>query len=185
MLTLCGIVIVVAGFAAGINPLLVVPVAALATGVAAGLNIAAVVAALGHAFTQNRYVGIVWLVLPVIGLLERAGLREHAQSLIADLRQAITGRILILATLPRDPEWTVALRKLLEAKPLCGRTCSGRQHPLPAAAAWRLFGCELSLPQAKGRPPKPPGPPPGWQRKAPPVLSAGYCPDRCAKSGSA
>ena len=78
MLTLCGIVIVVAGFVAGINPLLVVTVAALATGVAAGLDIVAVIAALGHAFTQNRYVGIVWLVLPVIGLLERAGLRERA-----------------------------------------------------------------------------------------------------------
>ena len=31
MLTLCGVIIVVAGFVAGINPLLVVTVAALAT----------------------------------------------------------------------------------------------------------------------------------------------------------
>lgn len=87
MLPLCGIVIVVAGFVAGFNPLLVVTVAALATGLAAGLDIVAVVSALGHAFTQNRYVGIVWLVLPVIGLLERAGLRERAQALYFVVRQ--------------------------------------------------------------------------------------------------
>ena len=35
MLTLCGIVIVAAGFAVGISPLLVVTVAAVATGLAA------------------------------------------------------------------------------------------------------------------------------------------------------
>lgn len=53
MLTLCGIVIVGAGLVAGFNPLLVVTVAAVATGLAAGLDIVAVISALGRAFTRN------------------------------------------------------------------------------------------------------------------------------------
>jgi len=112
MLTLCGIVIVVAGFVAGINPLLVVTVAALATGLAAGMDLVAVASALGHAFTQNRYVGIVWLVLPVIGLLERGGLRERAQTLITRLRQATTGRVLMVYFLVRQISAALGLTAL-------------------------------------------------------------------------
>lgn len=136
MLTLCGIVIVVAGFVVGINPLLVVTVAAVATGLAAGLNIVAVVSALGHAFTTNRYVGIVWLVLPVIGLLERAGLRERAQTLIARTRQATTGRVLILYFLVRQISAALGLTALgghaQMVRPLIA--------PMAEAAAERRFG---------------------------------------------
>ena len=136
MLTLCGIVIVVAGFVAGINPLLVVTVAALATGLAAGLDIVAVVSALGRAFTQNRYVGIVWLVLPVIGLLERAGLRERAQTLIARSRQATTGRVLMLYFVVRQLAAALGLTALgghaQMVRPLIA--------PMAEAAAERRFG---------------------------------------------
>jgi uncharacterized membrane protein len=96
VLTLIGIVIVVAGFALRLNPLLVVTVAGLATGLASGLGIIAVIAAFGKAFTESRYVAIVWLVLPVIGLLERAGLKERARSAIAGIPAATTGRVLML-----------------------------------------------------------------------------------------
>ncbi|WP_428484989.1 DUF969 domain-containing protein [Rhodopila sp.] len=136
MLTLCGIVIVVVGFVAGINPLLVVTVAALATGLAAGLNIVAVISALGHAFTTNRYVGIVWLVLPVIGLLERAGLRERAQVLIARSRQATTGRVLMLYFVVRQLSAALGLTALggqaQMVRPLIA--------PMAEAAAERRFG---------------------------------------------
>ena len=96
MLTLIGILIVVAGFAARLNPLLVVTVAGLATGLASGLSIVEVVAAFGKAFTESRYVAIVWLVLPVIGLLERAGLKERARTVIAGIPAATTGRVLMI-----------------------------------------------------------------------------------------
>ena len=43
----------------------------------------ATLAAFGKAFNDNRYFHVVWLVLPVIGLLERAGLQERARMLIA------------------------------------------------------------------------------------------------------
>ena len=96
MLTLIGILIVVAGFAARLNPLLVVTVAGLATGLASGLSVVEVVAAFGKAFTESRYVAIVWLVLPVIGLLERAGLKERARTVIAGIPAATTGRVLMI-----------------------------------------------------------------------------------------
>ena len=45
MLVLIGIVIIIAGFLLRFNPLLVIMASALATGLAAGLDIAAIVAA--------------------------------------------------------------------------------------------------------------------------------------------
>jgi uncharacterized membrane protein len=95
VLTLIGVLIVVIGFVLRMNPLLVVTVAGLATGIASGLGPLAVVAALGKAFVTSRYVAIVWLVLPVIGLLEHAGLKERARSLVAGLHAATTSRILL------------------------------------------------------------------------------------------
>ncbi|MGZ9101049.1 MAG: 5-oxoproline transporter, DUF969 family subunit, partial [Brevundimonas sp.] len=94
MLVLLGIAVVVLGFIARINPLLVILLAAIVTGVAAvvapgvdarALGQAAIdtLAAFGDAFNDNRYFHITWLVLPVIGLLERAGLQERARVLIA------------------------------------------------------------------------------------------------------
>jgi uncharacterized membrane protein len=95
MLTLVGVTIVVVGFVLRINPLLVVTVAGLATGIASGLGPLAVVAAFGKAFITSRYVAIVWLVLPVIGLLEHAGLKERARSVVSGLRAATVSRILL------------------------------------------------------------------------------------------
>lgn len=95
MLTLAGIAIIAIGFVAGFNPLLVVTVAAVVTGLAAGLSAHDVISALGKAFNDNRYVSMVWLVLPVIGLLERAGLQDRARALITRLTNATTGRLLV------------------------------------------------------------------------------------------
>ena len=94
-LPLVGVLLIVAGFVRRVNPLLVVVAAALATGLAAGQSLGAVLATLGHAFVENRYVAIVWLVVPAIGLLEAAGLKEHARALVARLRGATPGRVLL------------------------------------------------------------------------------------------
>ncbi len=61
-----------------------------------------VLADFGHAFITSRYVAIVWLVVPVIGLLERAGLRERAQTLIARIHAATVGRLLLVYLLFRQ-----------------------------------------------------------------------------------
>ncbi len=95
MLPLIGILIVVVGFALRINPLLVVAAAAVATGLAAGHALGSVVAAFGKAFIDSRSVAVVWLALPVIGLLERTGLRERARTVISRIQAATTGRLLL------------------------------------------------------------------------------------------
>ena len=92
---LVGIAIVVIGFGLRANPLAVVVAAAFGSGLGAGLGITEVIAALGKAFHQNRYVSVPWLVLPVIGLMERAGLQQQARNLIARTRTATTSRILL------------------------------------------------------------------------------------------
>jgi uncharacterized membrane protein len=96
VLTLIGILVVVVGFALRLNPLLVVTVAGLATGLLSGLGLLEVVSAFGKAFVESRYVAIVWMVLPVIGLLERAGLKERARAVIAGIPAATTGRVLTI-----------------------------------------------------------------------------------------
>jgi uncharacterized membrane protein len=95
MLTLLGVLVVVAGFVLRRNPLLVVLAAAVVTGVAAGLDVVAIVASIGKAFTANRYMAVGWLVLPVVGVLERAGLRARAQELVQSLAAVTAGRVLL------------------------------------------------------------------------------------------
>src|SRR2546423_13038891 len=112
MFSLIGIVIVVIGFVLRINPLLVVTVAGLATGIASGLGPLEVVAAFGKAFITSRYVAIVWLVLPVIGLLEHAGLKERARGVIARLRTATTARVLLIYFLVRQITAALGLTSL-------------------------------------------------------------------------
>ena len=109
---LLGIAIVVAGFVARLNPLLVIVAAAGVTGVAAGISPPDVVAAFGKAFKDNRYISLVWLILPVIGLLEQAGLQEKARSLIARVRGATTGRLLLLYLIIRQITSALGLTSL-------------------------------------------------------------------------
>jgi uncharacterized membrane protein len=94
MWTLLGIAVLIAGFALRFNPLLVIAASALVTGLAAHLDVLQVLDALGRAFNDNRFVSLVFLVLPVIGLMERAGLQHRARALIANLKGATTARLL-------------------------------------------------------------------------------------------
>lgn len=94
-LVLSGILIVVVGFLLRLNPLLVVMTAALGTGLSAGLDPVKIISAFGKAFNDNRFITIVYILLPVIGLLERYGLQQRARSVIANLKGATTGRLLI------------------------------------------------------------------------------------------
>ena len=93
---LLGIALVVLGFALRFNPLLVVAVAAIVTGLLAHMPFLKVLGVLGHGFNENRNVTLIYIVLPVIGLLERYGLQQQARALIRGMRSATTGRVLIL-----------------------------------------------------------------------------------------
>ena len=101
-LPLLGILVVVAGFALRLNPMLVVTASALVTGLLAGMGPVEVISAFGKAFNDNRIIAIVWIVLPVIGLLERYGLQQRARAVIGGFRRATAGRLLILYLLYRQ-----------------------------------------------------------------------------------
>ena len=93
---LIGIALVVIGFALKFNPLLVVVGAAIATGLLAGLDPVSVIEALGQAFNDNRYISVTWIILPVIGLLERYGVQQRARGLIESVRGATMGKLLVI-----------------------------------------------------------------------------------------
>ena len=101
-LPLLGIVVVILGFALRFNPMLVVPAAALTTGLLAGFDLLEVIGKLGKAFNDARIIIIPWVVLPVIGLLERYGLQHRARLVISGFRAATAGRLLILYLLYRQ-----------------------------------------------------------------------------------
>lgn len=82
---LLGVAAVVVGFALRLNPMLVVVTAGFVSGFSAGLSLPDQLALLGKAFVSTRAPLLIVLTLPVVGLLEHAGLREHAQRWIAGL----------------------------------------------------------------------------------------------------
>ena len=142
LLVLSGIAVMVAGFALKRNPLLVVAAAALVTGLAAGLSPLAVIAAFGKAFNDTRYVSAVWLVLPVIGLLERHGLQERARTLIAAWRGATLARLLIGYLLLRQVTAALGLTSIAgpaqTVRPLLAPMAEAAGQPRDAAEADRI-----------------------------------------------
>lgn len=95
MLVLAGIAVIALGFLLRFNPLLVVVASALVTGLAAGIDPLKILAVFGKAYNDNRFVSAVYVVLPVIGLLERYGLQQRARDIVAGLKRASAGRLLI------------------------------------------------------------------------------------------
>lgn len=92
---LIGVALVVIGFVLRMNPALVVVVSGVVTALVAGKTPVQVLELLGEAFTKQRYLALFLLTLPAIGLLERHGLKEHAQAWIAKLRGVTAGRALV------------------------------------------------------------------------------------------
>jgi uncharacterized membrane protein len=160
MLVLLGILVVVAGFVARINPLLVILAAAIVTGVmaavapgvgAAGLFAAgiATLTAFGEAFNDNRYFHVVWLILPVIGLLERAGLQERARMVIGKVKAASAGRLLVAYLILRQLTSALGLTSLgghpQMVRPLVAPMAEGAAEveaggALPDAVRYRIRG---------------------------------------------
>jgi uncharacterized membrane protein len=112
MMTLLGVAVVVLGFIARVNPLLVIGTAAFVSGWAAGLSPVEILSAFGKAFSDNRYVSLLWLILPLIGLLERYGLQERARMLIARIRVVTVGRLLLLYFVLRQLTASLGLTSL-------------------------------------------------------------------------
>ncbi|MHA4869790.1 DUF969 domain-containing protein [Duganella sp. PWIR1] len=94
---LLGVAVIILGFALRAHPVLVVIAACVVTGITAAMPMEQLLATLGTAFIKTRNLPLI-LLLPIaaIGLLERHGLKEHAQASIARIRSATTGRLLIV-----------------------------------------------------------------------------------------
>ncbi|HEY2070182.1 MAG TPA: DUF969 domain-containing protein [Rhizomicrobium sp.] len=109
MWPLLGIAVVIIGFALRFNPLLVIAASVGVTGWAGGLAPLAILEALGRAFNENRFVSVVFVVLPIIGLMERAGLQHRARALIAGLKGATMSRLLFAYFLYRQVTAAIGL----------------------------------------------------------------------------
>nr|WP_229256206.1 DUF969 domain-containing protein [Duganella fentianensis] len=92
-----GVAVIILGFALRAHPVLVVIAACAVTGLAAAMPVHQLLESLGKAFVKTRNLPLILLLpLAAIGLLERYGLKEHAQASIARIRSATTGRLLIV-----------------------------------------------------------------------------------------
>jgi uncharacterized membrane protein len=119
LLKLSGVAIVVLGLAFRLRTTIVVVVAALVTGLMAGLPLFSsegifegvahltepgkegLIDMLGRSFADNRLMTLFIITLPAIGLAERFGLQEQAAALIRRLRAATVGRLQIVYQLFR------------------------------------------------------------------------------------
>lgn len=123
MWVLLGVGVLVLGFVLRLNPLLVIVISALVTGLTAawapGVGVtelwAAAVATLeafGKAFNDSRYFHITWLILPLIGLLEREGLQERARIVISKAKAATAGRLMLVYLVLRQATSALGLTSL-------------------------------------------------------------------------
>ncbi|ACR32432.1 DUF969 domain-containing protein [Burkholderia glumae] len=100
---LIGVALIAAGFALRFHPMLIVTLAAIATGLAAHFSPGQLLAVIGTGFLKTRTIPLIILLpLAVIGLLERHGLRERAQAWIGGIRAATPGRLLLAYLLARE-----------------------------------------------------------------------------------
>ena len=144
---LLGIAAIVIGFVLRFNPVLVVIVAGLVTGVAAHMPLADILEKLGSGFLNTRNLPFILLLpLAVIGLLERHGLKERAQAWIATIKTATAGRLLIIYLLVRELTAALGLTSLgghpQMVRPLLAPMAEGatknRYGELPEAIRYRL-----------------------------------------------
>lgn len=112
MWSLLGIPVVVIGLVARLNPVLVVTAAALVAGFAGGMHPVELISTLGRGFNNSRSVSVVFIVLPVVGLMERAGLQARVRRLVAGMRAASVGGLLIAYLAVRQLTAAVGLLSL-------------------------------------------------------------------------
>ncbi len=144
---LVGVAVIIVGFILRFNPFAVVVVTAIVTAAVAGFPVQKILAELGTGFVKTRNLPLI-LVLPlgVIGLLERHGLRQHAQNWIGKVKSATAGRLLIVYLAARELTAAIGLTSLgghpQMVRPLLAPMAEGatekRYGKLPDALRHRL-----------------------------------------------
>lgn len=107
---LTGVLIIVIGFILKIDTLFVVVLAAIVTGIIGKVSFQDLMSILGSAFVTNRYMTIFILSLPVIGMLERNGLKDVASNAILKIKKSTAGRILAIYLFIRTIAAALGLR---------------------------------------------------------------------------
>ncbi|MCD7034080.1 DUF969 domain-containing protein [Metabacillus sp. GX 13764] len=97
-----GVLLIIVGFLLRFNAAVVVTVSALVTGLIAGIPVYDLISKFGEAFTTNRYMSILLVTLPVIGILEKNGLQLQAAKLIGNIKTATAGRVLMMYLFIRE-----------------------------------------------------------------------------------
>ncbi|GFE94567.1 5-oxoproline transporter, DUF969 family subunit [Acetobacter persici] len=93
-MTLLGLGVIIGGVILRMNILFVVVASSLITPLLAGKTPYEAVAMLGHYATSARYISVMWTILPLIGLLEWAGLTDAARGLVSRLSLKTPGHVL-------------------------------------------------------------------------------------------
>ncbi len=88
---LIGIVIIIIGFILKFDTIATVVVAGLVTALVSGISFIEFLTILGEAFTNQRFVTLFFLTLPMIGLSETFGLKEQAFRFIEKIKGLSTG----------------------------------------------------------------------------------------------
>ena len=96
ILKLIGVVIVIVGFALKFDTIATVVVAGVVTGLVARMSPLAILETLGSSFITNRTATLFVLTLPCIGICERYGLKEKAIDFIRSIKNATTGRVILI-----------------------------------------------------------------------------------------
>lgn len=131
---LLGVAVIALGFVLRFNPVLVVVTAAITSGLLSGMSVPDLLALLGTSFASSRILLIIVMTLPAIGLLERAGLREHARAWMDRLRGMTLARLLVGYLLGRQVLSMIGLQSV--AGP--AQTVRPLLAPMAEAAAARI-----------------------------------------------
>ncbi len=99
---LIGILVIVVGFIMKLDTIAVVLSAGVITGLLGGMNIVEILNTLGSTFVTQRSMALFLLILPIIGLCERYGLKERATQLIQKIKGMSAGRLATLYMLIRE-----------------------------------------------------------------------------------
>lgn len=101
-LKLIGILIIIVGFLFKFDTIAVILTAAIVTGLVSDMSLYEILDVLGKAFVDNRLVSLFLLTLPMVGLIERFGLKKQATVLIGKVKSITSGRLLSLYLLIRE-----------------------------------------------------------------------------------
>lgn len=100
--SLCGVALITIGLGFRLNALLVILVSGVVTGFIAHMGVMEILSAIGASFTKNRYMSLFILILPMIGVLERYGLRQRARDIMIKLKNASAGKIMLIYMILRQ-----------------------------------------------------------------------------------